>query len=390
MENTTGAQAPPTAEVQTAPQAPPVVVQTPPTAGTKRLMSLDVFRGITMLGMLLVNNIALDTATPKQLAHASWNAGLTFADLVFPWFLFIVGVAIPYSAASARRRKVPGWRYDLKILSRTATLILLGCLIDSSIARAPMFDLGVLQLIGLAYLVAALLYELPLSRRLLIAGGMLVAYWAVLRFVPVPGVGNVFTEERNIISHLNQVYLVRYNLAGLISVIPTAALVLIGSAVGDLLRSKGSGAKIVGQLLILGAALTVGGLLWSLDLPFNKPLWTTSYVIYTAGLGTLVLALLYLILDVNRWRWWAWPFAILGMNAIFIYVVPILVKLYILSDWHWKIEDGSKLQLGVALMHYWFVALGRIAGGWAYTISYIVFWWLIAVWLWHRKIFMRV
>lgn len=354
-------------------------------------MSLDVFRGITILGMLLVNNIALDTATPKQLAHAGWNAGLTFADMVFPWFLFIVGVAIPYSAASAQRKNVPAWLYDYRVLSRAVTLVLLGCLIDSSIARTPIFDLGVLQLIGLAYLVAALLYELPITRRLFIAGGLLVGYWAIIHFVPVPGVGNVFTEERNIINHLNQVYLLRYNLAGLLSVIPTAALVMIGSAVGDMLRNtKASGAATVGRLLILGAVLTIVGMLWSRDLPFNKPLWTTSYVIYTAGLGTVVLAMLYLILDVNRWRWWAWPFAILGMNAIFVYVVPILVKLYILSDWYVKIEDGSKLPLGVALMHYWFVALGRIGGGWAYTISYIVFWWLIAVWLWHRKIFVRV
>lgn len=369
----------------------PAAPETPPAPASKRLMSLDVFRGVTILGMLLVNNIALDTATPKQLAHARWNAGLTFADMVFPWFLFIVGVAIPYSAASAARKNVPSWQYDLRVLSRAITLVLLGCLIDSSIARTPIFDLGVLQLIGLAYLVAALLYELPIQRRLFIAGGLLVGYWAVIRFVPVPGVGNVFTEERNIISHLNQVYLVRYNLAGLLSVIPTAALVMIGTAVGDILRNvRTSGPVIVGRLLILGGALAVAGLLWNLDLPFNKPLWTTSYVIYTAGLATLVLALLYLILDLNRWRWWAWPFAILGMNAIFVYVVPILVKLYILSDWYWKIEDGSKLQLGVALMHYWFAAFGRIGGGWAYTISYIVFWWLIAVWLWHKKIFMRV
>ncbi|MGE5531200.1 MAG: acyltransferase family protein [Bacteroidota bacterium] len=354
-------------------------------------MSLDVFRGITILGMLLVNNIALDTATPTQLTHASWNAGLHFADLVFPWFLFIVGVAIPYSAASARRRKVSAWRYDLKVLNRAVTLVLLGCLIDSSIALTPVFDLGVLQLIGLAYFVAAFLYELHVRRRLLIAAGLLVGYWAILRFVPVPGLGRVFTPEHNIINHINIVYLVQYHLQGLLSVIPTAALVMIGSAVGDILRNEViTTGKRLGQLFLLGGILTVAGLILSLDLPFNKPLWTTSYILYCAGLATLLLSLLYLVIDVNNWRAWAWPFAILGMNALFIYIVPILVKLYILSEWHWRIEDGSRLQLGVAIMHYWFEAFGRVAGGWAYTISYIVFWWLVAVWLWHRKIFLRL
>ncbi|MEI6503911.1 MAG: DUF5009 domain-containing protein, partial [Armatimonadota bacterium] len=313
------------------------------------------------------------------------------ADLVFPWFLFIVGVAVPYSAASAARKKMPLWQYDLKVLGRAVTLFLLGCFIDSSIIHAPYLDLGVLQLIGLAYLVAALLYELPGQRRLLIAGGLLVGYWAVIRFVPVPGVGAVFTADRNIINHLNQVYLQQFHLQGLLSVIPTAALVMLGTGVGDILRSEQhSGHKKVGQLLIMGAVLAVVGLLWSHDLPFNKPLWSTPYVIYTAGLATVALALLYLILDLNNWRFWAWPLAILGMNAIFIYFVPIVVKLYVLSDWYVKIEDGTKLQLGVALMHYPFAAFGRLAGGWVYTLGYIAFWWLVAVWLWQRKIFMRV
>src|SRR5437773_1550708 len=141
---------------------------------------------MAILGMLLVNNIALDTATPRPLTHAPWNGGLYFADLVFPWFLLIVGVAIPFSAASARAKGVPSWRYDLKILTRVVTLFLLGCLIDSSTYRYPTFDLGVLQLIGLSYLMAALLYDLPLFRRLLVAAALLTTHWAAIRFLPIP------------------------------------------------------------------------------------------------------------------------------------------------------------------------------------------------------------
>lgn len=355
------------------------------------MLALDVFRGATILGMLLVNNIALDTATPPQLVHAGWNRGLTFADLVFPWFLFAVGVALPYSAASAKRKGIPPWQYDLKVLSRMLTLVLLGCLIDSSIIHAPYFDLGVLQLIGLAYLVAAMLYELPISRRYLLAGLLLLIYWAIIRFVPIPGAGSgLFTPETNIINHLNQTYLAPYHLNGLLSVIPTSALVLIGTGIGDVLRGDLPPARKVAQTLAVGGILALVGIIWSRDLPFNKPLWTTPYVLYSSGLGAIVLGFLYLVIDVNGWRAWAHPLLVLGVNAIFVYVVPILVKVYILQAWTWTLADGSHLQLGVALMHYWFEAAGRIGGGWGYTLSYIAFWWLIALWLYRKRIFLRV
>lgn len=378
--------------------SPDVVTSLPPTAAeaapppTKaRLVSLDAFRGLTILGMLLVNNVALDEATPRQLTHAGWNQGLNFADLVFPWFLFIVGVAIPYSLASAKRHGLPLWKYDLRVLSRTLWLVGLGCFIDSAVNHALYFDLGVLQLIGLAYGASALLYELPVQRRLLLAGGLLVGYWLLLKFVPIPGVGLVYSEDRNIINHLNQVYLARFHLNGLLSVIPTSALVMIGTAVGDILRrDREQPARRMALLLGLGLALVVIGRVWALDLPFNKPLWTASYVLYAGGLGCLVLGLMYLLMDINGWRAWALPLTIPGMNAIFLYVVPILVKLLILGVWTWKLPDGSHLSLGVALMHFWFDLAGRTLGGWLYTISYILFWWLIAAWLYSRKIFMRV
>lgn len=358
----------------------------------ERLVSLDAFRGLTILGMLLVNNIALDTATPAQLVHAGWNKGLTFADMVFPWFLLAVGVAVPYSSASRKRQGVSEWRYNMRVIGRTVTLVLLGCLIDSSISRTPLFDLGVLQLIGLAYLVGALLYELPVQRRLIIAGTLLAWYWALIRFLPVPGMGaGVFTPEHNVINHLNQVYLTAVHLKGILSVIPTAALVMIGTAAGDILIShRLQPTHKLSHLAVLGLGLTVIGWLWARDLPFNKPLWTTPYVLYSSGLGCLVLAFFFLTIDITKWRAWALPLVIPGMNAIFVYVVPILVKVYIFQVWTWKLADGSHLPLGVAFMHYWFAAAGRYWGGWGYTISYILFWWLVAVWLYRKKIFLRV
>src|SRR5574340_20636 len=233
-----------------------------------RLTSLDAFRGLTILGMLIVNNIALDTATPTTLTHAPWNRGVYLADLVFPWFLLIVGVALPFSVASQRAKGVAGWRAAAKAASRTALLVLLGCLIDSSTAKRPLFGLGVLQLIGLAYLVGALLYRLPHYARIGAAAALLVGHWALLRFVPVPGVGaGVFTEQANLVKYVNDIYLRPFHLAGLLSVAPTAGLVLIGTMVGDLLRAaRLTPGRKLAALQLLGVGLAVAGWLWNLDL----------------------------------------------------------------------------------------------------------------------------
>src|SRR5438270_9628299 len=251
----------------------------------RRLTSLDAFRGLAILGMLLVNNVALDTATPAPLTHAPWNGGVHFADLVYPWFLLIVGVAIPFSAAASRARGIPTWKYDLKILSRSVTLILLGCLLESSQYKHPTFELGVLQQIGLAYLVGAMLGELSALRRLVVAAGFLISHWAAIRFLPIPGVGaGLFTENINLITHVTRLYLQPVALRGLINVVPMSALVLIGTVVGTLLRIETMPRlRKVGCLLLAGAALTGIGWLWNLDLPFNKSVWTASYVLYSAG-----------------------------------------------------------------------------------------------------------
>ncbi len=341
--------------------------------------------------MLLVNNIALDTATPKQLLHAPWNAGLTIADYVFPWFLLCVGVAIPFSAASFRRKGLPGWRYDVKVIGRAVTLILLGCLLDSSGLEYPHFTLGVLQIIGLAYLAAALLYELPLLRRMLIAAIMLVGYWAAIKFIPVPGVGiGVVSEAHNLIDHLNRTYLNAVSLWGLPSVIPTAALVMIGSAIGDLVRNKElQHLQRIAGLLIIGAALMLAGLLWNFSLPYNKPLWTPSYVLLTAGAGALLLSIFYLILDAVQWWQWSYPLLVFGSNAIVAYVAPVLTKLSILQSWrihtvHAAMPIDQWLLAGCK-QHF-----GLIPGGWCYTIGYIVVWWGVLWVLYRKKLFLRV
>lgn len=356
-----------------------------------RFRALDAFRGLTILLMLLVNNVMLGSSTPQQFEHAPWNAGLTLADYVFPWFLLCVGVAIPFAVASFRRKALPSWRYDVKVLWRATLLVLLGCLIDSSEQRHLIFTLGVLQIIGLAYLVAALLYDLPVTRRLLIAGVMLVSYWAAIKFIPVPGVGaGMFTERGNLIFHLNLIYLNPVRLWGLPSVVPTAALAMIGSAIGDLVRRKEleHWQRIVG-LFLLGAGLMLLGWLWNFSLPYNKPLWTPSYVLMTSGAGTLFLCLFYLILDAAQWSQWSYPFMVLGSNAIVAYVAPVLLKVCVLQNW--QVSTGStSLSFEQWLLNTDKALLGPFAGSWCYTLGYIAVWWGVLWVLYRNKWFLRV
>ncbi len=358
---------------------------------TKRLASLDVFRGLTIVGMLVVNNLALGALTPAQLRHAAWNQGVTFADMVFPWFLLIVGVAIPFAMESHRRKRLPAWTYVAKVLRRTLLLVALGCLIDSSMLRRPVFCLGVLQIIGLAYCVGALLAGLPVAARLLVAGVLLGAHWAALRFLPVPGVGvGVLEEGRTLVDYLNQAYLRQFHLDGLVSVVPTAALVLIGSVFGRVLsRDDRSSTKAL-CLLLGGLALANAGWAWGLILPFSKPLWTASYVLYAGGWGCLVMGALYLIVDVAGWRAWSYPLTIFGTNAIVAYVAPILVKLHILQEWGLTLADGSRLSLQQMLLQGATSVAGRVGGGILYTAGYILFWWLVLLCLHHKRLFLRV
>lgn len=377
--------------VEPEPEPTPAAPAPPVKPKAARLLSLDALRGITILAMLLVNNAALDVNTPTQLLHAPFGAALRAADFVFPWFLFCVGVAIPFAMASAKRKGVPAWRTDVKILTRAASLVLLGLLIESSIQHRPVFSLGVLQTIGLAYLIAALVYELPLSRRLLIAGLALAGYWAALKFIPFPGAAGPISETNNLVYYLNRTVFNGAGLWGITSVIPTSALVLLGTAVGDVLQAERL--KAWAKLLILigiGGALGAGGVYWSYTLLMSKALWTPPYILFMAGTGTLALAALYVLVDLTRWSWWVYPLLVFGSNAILAYVMPILVKLWVLQSWRLPVGDGSTLPLDQWMLHRLIVGHGPIPGGWIYTIGYIVIWWAVLAVFYQKKIFLRV
>jgi predicted acyltransferase len=348
-------------------------------------VSLDAFRGLTILGMLLVNNVALDTLTPKTLGHAEWSGEVNFADVVFPWFLLAVGVAVAWSMASLRTKGLTNLQIIGKALARTAILVLLGWIVDSSVAHALVIGLGVLQLIGLSYFFAVLVQLLPPWTRAIVAIVSMAAHWALLKFLPLPdGSVGTFTESANSLRYLNDTYLSPLHLRGLLSVLTTGPLVVIGTFVGAILRSKSGGAWK--GLLATGAALTAIGYALKWDLPMNKPLWTASYVLFTAGLGILVLLVFHGLFDHERRSKWAMPLLVLGSNAIFAYVVPVLTKTLILGS----IPMASGHTLAESLRIWPRERYGLLAGGLAYTIGYILFWWLVMFVMYRKNVFFKV
>ncbi|MCR4438085.1 MAG: DUF5009 domain-containing protein [bacterium] len=365
--------------------------QPPRKPATTRLASLDALRGFTIAAMLMVNNTVHDQAYPSWFRHAAWGEGVTFCDLIFPLFLFCVGVAIPFSYAAFRAKGGPQRAYLAKALRRTTVLVLLGIVLVSSIARRVVVGLDVLQLIGLAYLVGALAYLLSPPLRAALVVLLLVAHWALLSFVPFAGCpGGTLLADRNIIGYLNQRYLARYHLAGAISIVPTGALVGGGSLVGDLLRSGTGGVVSRVRLLVLIGVATLGlGLLWSIQHPLLKALWTASFILFAVGIATLLLALFHWLIEGRGCRRWAFPFVVFGMNAITVYFVSIMVRVHTLQEWQVAVGGGTLL-LREALWRWLDCHLGVTTGSWAYTCAYLFFWWLVVYWMYRRKLFWKV
>ena len=367
------------------PGGPPA---TPEAKTVGRSVALDALRGLTVALMLLVNNAAMGEFTPDQLQHAPWGDGIRLADLVFPWFLFCAGAALPFAWAAARKRQTGGLEWARKALVRAAWLVAIGCFLTSVVAHAPVLSLGVLQLIGLAGLVAALLEPASTPWRGGVAAALLVAYWAFLRFTPVPGLEpGTFAQGRNPAASLN-VWLDEFGLRGLPSVAPTAALVMLGSLVGSSLKGTARHPRPGLRLAALAAAglgLVGLGALWNLDLEFNKPHWTPSYILVGAGTATVVAAAL-TALERTAGSRWLWPLGVLGANALLGYVAPILFKVWVLQDW--QVRRGVSVQDAlVASLTGW---QGPLVGGWLYTLSYIAAWWLVLWWLYRKRIFFRV
>ena len=337
-----------------------------------RLVSLDAFRGLTMAGMVIVNNPGDWGHVYPPLLHAQWN-GCTPTDLIFPFFLFIVGVSITLS----RGTMGDPW----SIVKRALVIFGLGMVLalyprwDLSVVRIP----GVLQRIAVCYLVAAFLFRWTTpthgnddARRrahgrtlALWSAALTLGYWGVMTLVPVPGgaagdltpAGNLGAYiDRTIFGNHLWVQSKTWDPEGLLSTVPALATTLLGGVAGLWLGSRASGARKALWMVAAGVAAVGIGLAWSLVFPLNKALWTSSYVWFTGGAAAVFLALCYTLIDVKGWTAWSRPFVVLGLNAIALFVLSGLMTKFL--GFH-KVTgpDGAPISLLRYTYVTWFVPL---------------------------------
>lgn len=355
--------------------------------------------------MILVNNPGSWGNIYAPLEHAEWN-GCTPTDLVFPFFLFIVGVAIVYAMGSKKLDIASHNKTILRALKRGLTLFGLGLFLAFFPRNFATFDFveslktirifGVLQRIGVVFFISSVIFlkfsEKGIFRTLVI---VLFAYWALMLFVPVPGLGYANLEkETNLAAWLDRTILTEAHLwksaktwdpEGILSTLPAIGTGLFGVLVGIYLRKKEvePGTKI-SWLFSVGVLAVAAGLLWDLEFPINKSLWTSSYVLYSGGLATIGLALCYWLIDVNRYNRFTKPFVIYGVNAITVFFVaglaPRLINMIKIVQ-----PDGEKMGALTAFYQKFFVPyFSPINASLAYAIFIVLFFYVI-LWVMYKK-----
>ncbi len=317
-----------------------------------RLISLDALRGFVMFWIMSGEHIvhALAKAAPipvfvwmsSQMHHTEWE-GITFYDMIFPIFLFVAGVSMPYSFE--KKMKAAGVNTPMELPSRekkkiylsmfkrTCILVFLGFVVNG-LLRFEGYDqtrfASVLGRIGLAWFFAGLIYlNFNLKKQLFWFAGILIGYYLAMKLIPVPGFGaGVLTKEGSLEGYIDRLFLpgrlhsIVYDPEGLFSTIPAVATALLGMFLGTFLRASGTFSTNKKLLILVASAIVLigTGLIWSYDFPINKHLWTSSFVCYVGGFSILFFTFLYLIIDVFGYYKWAFPLLLIGSNSILIYM----------------------------------------------------------------------
>jgi predicted acyltransferase len=395
--------------------ATPMLAEDKPAVGL-RLASLDVFRGLTIAGMILVNNQVSETAywplehaDELMSAHPSgWYSGKawvdangwTTTDLIFPFFLFIVGVSMVMSFAARRARGDSRAALMKHAVRRTALILLIGY----AIYILPYFNLshlrypGVLQRIALVYLCASAITLWTSTRaRVLWIAALLAGYYVVSRFVPVPGCDPSawFTQHCSLAGYIDRqlmpghLYRHDFDPEGLLSTFPAIASTLLGTLVGEFLRGASRLSQKLRGLIIAGVAGVAAGYAWHPWFPIYKPLWSSSYVLLMAGSACLTLALCWWLLEMRGWRAWAKPFLWLGSNAILVYALSSFM-----SKLGFTIKFTSGAQTTTPqnwIYSHWFSPFANDQNAsLLFALSYTALWTLVAWSLYRSKIFVKV
>lgn len=370
------------------------------------MISLDILRGITIGFMIMVNNNGDWGHSWWFMEHSEWN-GLTPTDLVFPTFLFVVGVSLVFSFASRLERHATRSSLMRHVVQRAAIIFLLGLLFNA-LPFFPIHDLriyGVLQRIALCYLAVGLFYIWkPGVRGLAVLTAVcLIGYWILMRWVPVPGFGipgrdiPLLDPNANLAAWLDRHLMAGSHLyektrdpEGLLSTMPALATTLLGILTGIWLRTRRSMESKALGLAAFAIGCLATGYVWSIWFPLNKKLWTSSYVLVSAGWSLCAFAILFWCVEVKGWRGrWTWPWLVLGMNAIAAYCFAELLGI---CFWAIRWYPGGKLMNPqLFIFNHFFIPVGNIyLASFLYAVWYALIC-FIPMWLLYRKrIFLKI
>jgi predicted acyltransferase len=370
-----------------------------------RLVSVDVMRGVTIAFMILVNNPGDGRHAYPQLEHAFWN-GWTATDLVFPTFLFLVGVSIVLAFNARLARGASKKSLFIHTLRRTAILFLLGLVVNGF----PYFHwgtlriYGVLQRIAICYLLASAIYlwDRRVGSKIAIIVIALLGYWALLRWVPIPGLGMpgrdfpLFDPRANLTAYIDRqifpgrLYVGFRDPEGLLSMLPSLATTLLGVLTGMWLRSQRSASQKAAWMSIAGVASVGLGLFWNLWFPINKNLWSSSFVLFAAGCSILLLSICYWAVEIKQWRrGWTYFWVVMGTNAITVYVLSELLSPIL----HLVQVHGSRgrISLHSFLFLHVFTPVHDLAfASLLFSICFVVVCFVPIAILYHKKIFIKV
>ncbi|SFE26850.1 acyltransferase family protein [Thermophagus xiamenensis] len=366
---------------------------------TERYLALDVLRGMTIALMITVNNPGSWKYIYAPLRHSSWH-GCTPTDLVFPFFLFVVGVSMFFSFSKYGNTLN---KESFKRLGRRTLLIFaIGLFLNSF----PQWDrdystlriMGVLQRIALAYGFGSLIVlSVPRKYIPLLGFSILLLYWGILGWfggedpyslngnVTIPFDAAILGEQ-----HLYRGFGIPFDPEGLLSTIPAVVTVLLGYLTGVFIKTTEK-VKIPGQLALYGLIVAIAGRLWGLVFPINKPLWTGSYVLYTAGLAAMAFALLIFIIDIKGYKKWTSFFVVFGMNPLFIYALSGLWARTLGMIIKIELADGTVMRGSTWLYENIFVPLaGNMNGSLLYALTHVFFFWVIGYFLYKKRVFIKV
>ena len=377
---------------------------------TQRLVSLDAFRGATIAGMILVNDPGDWGNVYPQLRHAAWH-GWTFTDWIFPFFLWIVGVAMTFSFArrveeGADRMKLMGHVVRRSLIIFALGLFLagfpFGLLFGHSFSLANLRIPGVLQRIAVCYLASSAIFLTTHVRgHVAWIVGLLAGYWAMIMLIPVPGYGAGFLEPTgNLCWYIDSNLLAGHTWSGapapgfdpegILSTLPAIATTLFGVLTGHWLRSERSKEEKTAWMFVSGNLLLLAGAILDMWLPINKNLWTSSYSVFMAGWALVCLAMFYWLIDVKGYTKWSKPFVIYGMNAITVYVLAGLLgkTLYLV---HFTASDGTTQTLKEVIYRNMFVPLASpVNASLLFAIAFVLVIYVAAWAMWKKKWFLKV